>query len=202
MANDYYDILGVKRGSSADEIKRAYRKLALKYHPDKAGKTHEGKFEEVNNAYQVLSDPKKRAAYDQFGSAEGFGGFGGGGQGFEDIFSQGGFRGGFSGGGGGLGDIFESFFGQAFAQVQVELTVKLTQALLGETLTIQTPSGEQLTINLPAATQDGQTFRFPGKGQPYRGGRGDLMITIRVRYPDRLTPDQKKALEQLRNAGL
>ena len=199
MAKDYYDSLGVQRDASADEIKRAYRKLALKHHPDKGGTSNEAKFKEVNEAYQVLSDPKKRAAYDQFGSAEGFGGFGaGGGQGFEDIF---GGRGGFAGGGG-LGDIFESFFGQAFAQVQVELAVKLTQALLGDTIEVQTPYGERVTMKLPAATQDGQTFRFPGKGQPYRGGRGDLMITIRIRYPDRLTPDQKKALEQLRSSGL
>lgn len=199
MAKDFYDILGVKRNASPDEIKKAYRKLALRYHPDKAGKEHEDKFKQVNEAYQVLSDPQKRGAYDQFGSAEGFGGFGGGGpQGFEDVFRGGGF----GGGSGGLGDIFESFFGQAFAQVQVELAVKLSQALLGDTIEVQTPYGERVTLKLPTPTQDGQTFRFPGKGQPYRNGRGDLMITIRIRYPDRLTPDQKKALEQLRSSGL
>lgn len=198
MANDYYDILGVQRNASPDEIKRAYRKLALKYHPDKAGKANEAKFKEVNEAYQVLSDAKKRAAYDQFGSAEGFQGFGGGARGFEDIF--GGGASGFAGGG--LGDIFESFFGQAFAQVQVELAVKLSQALLGDTIEVQTPYGERVTMKIPPATHDGQTFRFPGKGQPYRGGRGDLMITIRVRYPDRLTNEQRQAIEQLRTAGL
>ncbi len=199
MAKDYYDILGVKRTASAEELKRAYRKLALKYHPDKAGTINEAKFKEVNEAYQVLSDPKKRAAYDQFGSAEGFGGFGGfgrGGQGFEDVFGGAGF------GGSGLGDIFESFFGQAFAQVQVELAVKLSQALLGDTIDVQTPYGERVRLVMPPATADGQTFRFPGQGQAYRGGRGDLMITIRIRYPDRITPDQQRAVEQLRRAGL
>lgn len=194
MAKDYYDILGLKRGASADEIKRAYRTLALKYHPDKAGKEHEARFKEVNEAYQVLSDPKKRAAYDQFGSADGA--FGGGrGYGFEDIFSGG-------AGAGGLGDIFENFFGQAFSQVHVELTVKLSQVLLGDTVDLQTPYGEQVSLRIPPGSTDGQTFRFPGKGQPYRQGRGDLLITVRVRLPQKLTAEQKKAAETLRAAGL
>jgi len=197
MAKDYYDILGLKRDASAEDIKKAYRKLALKYHPDKAGKAAEGKFKEVNEAYQVLSDEKKRAAYDQFGTAEGA--FGGGaGRGFEDIFSGGG---GF-GSGGGLGDIFETFFGQAFAQVHVELTIKLSQALLGDKLEVQTPYGERVKLDIPAGTRDGQTFQFRGKGQSYRGGRGDLLITVRVQLPTRLTKDQEKAIKILRDAGL
>ena len=109
---------------------------------------------------------------------------------------------GFGGFSGGLGDIFENFFGQAFAQVQVELTIKLSQALLGDSLEVQTPYGERVKLNLPAGTQDGQTFQFRGRGQAYKGGRGDLLITVRIRFPQRLTPEQKKALEQLRNAGL
>jgi molecular chaperone DnaJ len=110
---DYYEILGVKKDATAEEIKKAYRKLALKYHPDKGGgKEEEAKFKEINEAYQVLSDPKKRATFDQFGSA-GFQPGGGGGWG---QYGQGG---GFSSGGfninmedlGGLGDIFEMFSG-------------------------------------------------------------------------------------------
>ena len=154
----------------------------------------------MNEAYQVLSDEKKRAAYDQFGTAGG-GQFGGQGYGFEDIFNGGQGFGGFNGGGG-LGDIFENFFGQAFAQVQVELTIRLSQALLGETLEVQTPHGERVKLVIPAGTQDGQTFQFRGKGQAYRGGRGDLLITIRIRLPQRLTAEQKKVIEQLRSAGL
>lgn len=198
MPRDYYDSLGVKRAASADEIKRAYRKLAHQYHPDKAGQANEARFKEVNEAYQVLSDPKKRAAYDQFGSAEGaFDGFGGGSaRGFEDIF------GGNAAGFGGIGDIFESFFGQAFAQVHVELAIKLSQALLGDMVTVQTPYGERVELRLPAGTQDGQTFQFRGKGQPYRGGRGDLLITVRVRYPERLTREQQRAADELRKSGL
>ena len=107
MANkDYYSILGVEKTASADEIKSAYRRLAKKYHPD-LNKTDEAaaKFKEINEAYEVLGDDKKRANYDQFGSADGpsFGGAGGGAGGFGDFF-----RG--AGGGGGFSDIFSDIF--------------------------------------------------------------------------------------------
>ncbi|MFO7806975.1 MAG: molecular chaperone DnaJ [Candidatus Moraniibacteriota bacterium] len=109
---DYYEILGVSKDASQDEIKKAYRKMAHKYHPDKKD-GDEKKFKEANEAYQILSDPQKRKQYDQFGSAfsqagaGGAGGAGGGGfGGFQDFdFS------GFSGGSGGFEDIFSDIFG-------------------------------------------------------------------------------------------
>lgn len=110
MAKDLYEILGVAKGANDQEIKNSYRKLALKYHPDKhkGDKASEEKFKEINQAYEVLSDKSKRQQYDTFGSANGpgggFGG-GGGGQGF------GGFD--FGGGASGFADIFETFFGGA-----------------------------------------------------------------------------------------
>lgn len=117
MANDYYQILGVSRGASDDEIKKAYRKLAHKYHPDKSG-GDEAKFKEINEAYQVLSDKSKREQYDRFGrtfdqgaagGGQGFGGFDF--SGFQGFGGQGGFssQGGF--GEEDLQDIFANFFG-------------------------------------------------------------------------------------------
>lgn len=100
---DYYEVLGLQKGASDEEIKKAFRKLAIKYHPDKnqGNKEAEEAFKEINEAYQVLSDPEKKAQYDRFGTTD---------------FNGGGFDGGFdfSGGFGDIGDIFESFFGGGF----------------------------------------------------------------------------------------
>lgn len=106
---DYYEVLGVDKGADAQVLKKAYRKLAMKYHPDRNpdDKEAEAKFKEVNEAYEVLSDDTKRANYDQFGHEGVNGGFGGGQGGF------GGF-GGFSGGAGGFEDIFGDIFGDMF----------------------------------------------------------------------------------------
>jgi len=117
MAKDYYSILGLQKSANDQDIKRAYRKMALQFHPDKnkGNKESESKFKEINEAYEVLSDKQKRSNYDQFGSAEsGFGGFGGGGQGFQQGFGGQGFDfSSFTGSGsGGFADIFESFFGE------------------------------------------------------------------------------------------
>jgi len=102
MKEDYYDILGISKGASAAEIKKAYRKKALQYHPDKnpGDAKAEEMFKKSAEAYEVLSDADKKARYDQFGHAafEGGGGFGGGGMNMDDIFSQ-------------FGDIFGSAFG-------------------------------------------------------------------------------------------
>jgi molecular chaperone DnaJ len=123
MPKDYYHILGITKTASDDEVKRAYRKLAHQYHPDKAG-GDETRFKEINEAYQVLSDKSKRAQYDRFGTADPMGGFGAGaGNPFGGQWGAGGFPGGFNvnweGAGfdpgqfsnmGDMGDIFESFF--------------------------------------------------------------------------------------------
>ncbi|HEX9679543.1 MAG TPA: molecular chaperone DnaJ [Candidatus Saccharimonadales bacterium] len=137
---DYYEVLGVAKGASADEIKKAYRRLAVQLHPDKEGGS-EDKFKELNEAYQILSNPDKRQRYDQFGHAGvgssaasdggGFGGFGGQGQ-----------RVNFDFGDLGLGDIFESFFGTGFGSrdragtrrgrdLEEEVTLTFEEAIFG-----------------------------------------------------------------------
>jgi len=113
MAKDYYETLGINKGASKDEIKKAFYKLAHKYHPDKKG-GNEAKFKEVNEAYQVLSDDSKRSKYDQFGSGfenMGAGGFGGQGRGFEGFDFSGFQNGGADFDFGNLNDIFSDFFG-------------------------------------------------------------------------------------------
>ncbi|KMP11725.1 molecular chaperone DnaJ [Candidatus Nitromaritima sp. SCGC AAA799-A02] len=124
---DYYEILGVSKNAGETELKKAYRQLALKYHPDKNPGDHtaEDKFKEASEAYEVLKDPEKRQVYDQFGheglKGRGFGGF----QGFEDIFSS-------------FGDIFEDFFGggggrrqQTGADLRLDVTISFKEAAFG-----------------------------------------------------------------------
>ena len=154
---DYYELLGVSKDASEADIKKAFRKLAIKYHPDKNRdnpEEAEKKFKEINEAYSVLSDKDKRAQYDQFGpdafqnggaGAGGFGGFGGFGQG---GFGQGGFQGDFSG----FGDIFDSFFGGGRAQRQngpergadlrYDLDITFKQAVFGDETEIQIPKDD------------------------------------------------------------
>lgn len=212
MARDYYETLGVGKSASIDEIKKAYRKLALRHHPDhNKGPEDEKKFKEVNEAYQTLSDPQKRSQYDQFGHSTyknaqqngggqgGFGGFEGFG-GFDfSGFQQGESSGGF-GFGGGLGDIFEEFFGAQFSQVQAELKISPAQAVLGDKVRINI-GNENMEFNIPAGTQDGMSFRFPGKGKAYKGGKkGDLILTVRIELPKKLSNEQKELWEKLRQA--
>ncbi|MGM7635619.1 molecular chaperone DnaJ [Bacillus sp. Hm123] len=137
---DYYDVLGVEKSASKEEIKKAYRKLSKKYHPDinkEAGADE--KFKEVKDAYEVLSDDQKRAQYDQFGHAgpnQGFGGadFGGGFGGFEDIFST------FFGGGGGRRR--DPNAPRQGADLQYTMTIKFEEAVFGKETDIEIPKEE------------------------------------------------------------
>jgi molecular chaperone DnaJ len=128
---DYYEILGVNKGSSADEIKKAYRKVAMQYHPDRnpGDKTAEEKFKEAAEAYEVLSDADKKAQYDRYGhagvSGNGRGGFGGGGMNMEDIFSQ-------------FGDVFgEDFFGNIFGGGQRRSGGQRSRGIRGSNLRVK-----------------------------------------------------------------
>mgnify|MGYP001478965081 CR=1 FL=1 len=174
---DFYEVLGVSKNASADEIKKAYRKLALEWHPDrnKDAKAHE-KFKEINEAYAVLSDPGKKQNYDQFGTADGnpFGGFGGGGrQGpFTYTYSS---QGGSPFGGADFidpFDIFEQFFGGGFgggAQRRrnvYQITIDFMEAVKGVSKEVHVPKGEagggtvKKTIKVPAGVNTGSRIRF------------------------------------------
>ncbi|USN53823.1 MAG: molecular chaperone DnaJ [Candidatus Nomurabacteria bacterium] len=164
MARDYYEILGVSRNASQDDIKKAYRKLAHQHHPDKKG-GDEAKFKEVNEAYQVLGNADKRAKYDQFGSAvfQG-GGAGPGGAQWSDFARGGGFGGGQAYGNvdfGDLGDIFGDIFGfggqrggrgsrqQRGNDVETEVHISLKDAAFGVSKSLE------LTQDLPCSTCKG-----------------------------------------------
>jgi DnaJ-class molecular chaperone len=204
---DYYDVLGVSRSASADELKSAHRRLARKYHPDlNKEEGAEDRFREIQNAYDVLSDPEKRKRYDRFGHAgvDGPGAAGGGPAGatgggadwrnispedFESIFGEA------FGGGGGFGG-FGGFGGGRSAgptkgrDLEHDLEIGFATAAFGgtERLRMGGPSGEatDLDVKIPAGIHDGATLRIRGKGLPgsHGGPEGDLLLQIRVgRHP-------------------
>lgn len=205
---DYYEVLGVSKNASDDEIKKAYRKLAVKYHPDKnpGNKEAEEKFKEISEAHEVLSDKQKRARYDQFGHA-GVGGAAGGGNPFGgsagNPFGNGTYT--FNGqsfnfdfGGGGLDDILGSIFGfgaggrgrrpMRGADYRSSITIDFEEAIFGTTKTI-TAEGKEIKLKIPAGIDDGMSIRLAGKGgpAPEGGQKGDLYIEIRVRPHKHLT---------------
>jgi DnaJ-class molecular chaperone len=210
MANDHYATLGVSRTASEDEIQKAYRKMARKYHPDMNpdDATAKKKFQEVQAAYEVLSDPDKRKRYDQFGSDFDSAGFGGGPRNWRYTTSSGPqtfpfdieelFRGGGApeAEGGGFADLFKQFGrGRAARRepraargndLKHELTVPFATAVLGgeAALTIRRASGEVETIRvkIPAGIDDGKRIRLRGQGEPGIGDApaGDILLTIHV----------------------
>ncbi len=193
MKKDYYEVLGIPKTASEQDIKKAYRKLAMKYHPDKnqGNKEAEEKFKEVNEANEVLSDSKKRATYDRYGHAGGannaggrsggpFGGFGGG-QGFngedlssifEEMFGGFGNFGGFSG-------ANRPRQGQS---VRYDVKIDFKESFTGTTRTITLLNNEQKKVDIPPGVADGMELRMPGLGGPgINGGpNGDVLIRISV----------------------
>ncbi len=202
---DYYEVLGVSKNASDDEIKKAYRKLAIKYHPDKnpGNKEAEEKFKEVSEAHEVLSDKQKRARYDQFGHAGVNGGasgnpFSGGGFNFngqEFHFDFGGGAGGM--GGDPLSDIIGAMFGfgggqrrpRRGADYRTQVTIDFKDAIFGTDKSV-TVSGKTIKVKIPAGIDDGQAIRLRGRGgeAPEKDGeKGDLYVVVRVRPHKSLT---------------
>ncbi|RQW77612.1 MAG: J domain-containing protein [Geobacter sp.] len=193
---DYYQVLGLNKNASPAEIKRAYRKLAVKYHPDKnpGSKDAEERFKEINEAYAVLSDPQKKTQYDQFGSA-----------GFHERFSQEDIFRGFDVGdmfkdaGLGTDDIFSRIFGggsfqrggtrfggaRKGADYTMELTVSFQEAYTGcekRVAFMRDGKREELSVKVPAGVDTGARVRVAGKGREGVGGGppGDLYLTVTV----------------------
>ncbi len=198
---DYYKILGVNKTDSKDDIKKAFRKLAHEYHPDKTKNNPEAsqKFKEASEAYSVLSDDNKRKQYDTFGSA----GVGAGGPG------AGGFQGGFGGQAGGfdfsqftqnggfhfsqngmefdLGDIFGEFFGGGGGRrprkgknITIDVDVTFKESIFGTEKEVSV-NKERIAIKIPAGIESGQGLRVPGKGEDGPAGKGDLIIRVWVK---------------------
>ena len=191
---DYYKTLGVEKGASKDDIKKAFRKLAHEHHPDKNKNNPASaqKFKEASEAYSILSDDGKRQQYDRFGSAgpQGFNpGQGGGQQGFGGFdFSQFTQGGSFSQGGVefDLGDIFEGFFGggqrrpRKGRSITVDVEVSFKESIFGTEKDIAVLK-EKLTITIPPGIESGQGLRVAGKGEDGEGGKGDLIVRIWVK---------------------
>jgi curved DNA-binding protein len=194
MPRDYYEVLGVPRNASEADIKKAYRKLARQYHPDRnpGDKQAEARFKEVQEAYEVLNDKTKRAQYDRFGFAgPGFGGQGpfraeGGPSGFEfqginpeDLES---ILGAFGGGLGGFADMFGRHTrGRARAarrppeSVEAEVAIPFLKAALGGTVTLNV-DGRAIDLRVPAGVEEGKKLRLAGQGP----GGGDLLVRVKI----------------------
>ena len=188
MSKSLYETLGVSENASADEIKKSYRKLARKYHPDiNKDESAVEKFKEINAAYEVLSDPEKKAQYDQFGDQM-FGGQNfhdfaqgqGGGVDLDEILRQmfGGGGGGFSGGFGGAQGGFGGFGGPDL-DMQARITVPFMVSVNGGKHNVSA-NGQNFDIKIPAGIKSGETMRVRGKGKQYQGQAGDLLIQVEV----------------------
>lgn len=208
---DFYKVLGVSKDVSEADLKKTYRKLARKYHPDSnpGDAAAEAKFKEISEAYSVLSDPEERKEYDQIramGSGARFTapGGGAGGGGFDDVFGgmfgQGGNQRYTFQQGGDFDDVFGGLFGNGRfgsssggfrgyggptrgRDVTAHTTIDFVTATRGETITLQASDGKPIKVKIPAGVADGQKIKLRGRGQPSPDGgeAGDIVLTVTVR---------------------
>jgi len=195
MPRDYYEVLGVERGASEAEVKRAFRRLARELHPDVNAHDPEAeeKFKTAAEAYEVLSDPEQRGVYDRFGH-EGLrsGGFPPGGAGFSSVE-----------------DIFQAVFGGAFGfevrrgpmrgqDLVHAVEISAMQAMLGGSIRIPSHEGER-EVELPPGIQHGAQFALRGHGLPGANGGppGDLRVVVHVIVPTDLSEEQRELAQKL-----
>ena len=220
---DYYKILGVDKTIPQKDVKKAYLKRAKQFHPDlhPDDPKAQAKFQALQEAYNVISDPEKRKKYDQYGEqwkqAEQFQGFNGGAGGGNPF---GGFDfSGFGSGGGGFSDFFENLFGrkgqqgggfggfQGFGnssartstgEMSATVTIDLYTALLGGEVILSLSNGQKVKMKVKPETQPGTKVRLRGKGYDRGDGTfGDLVITYQVKLPTNLTEQQRQLLRQM-----
>lgn len=186
MEKSLYSTLGVSQNASSDEIKKAYRKLARQYHPDiNKEKDAEEKFKEINAAYEILSDEKKRAQYDQFGDSmfggQNFSDFARSNQNFniDDILNQifgGGFQSGFGTRGGfNFSESFGDFGEFQNLDITKEISIPFDLALLGGNCQY-----DDFTLKIPAGIKNGEKLRVKGKGKKSRNATGDLYLQVKI----------------------
>ena len=209
---DYYKILGVDKTIAQKDVKKAYLKRAKQFHPDlhPDDAKAKAKFQALQEAYDVMGDPEKRAKYDKYGEqwrqAEQFeqagGGFGGFGSQGGDPFGGFDFSS-FGKGGGGFSSFFQDLFGgmggahtyrEEPKDTLATVTIDMYTALLGGDIMVTTGSGERLRLKVKPETQPGTKVRLRGKG---RGGT-DLILTYQVKLPTGLTERQRELLQQMR----
>lgn len=211
MSNSLYETLGVEKSASAEDIKKAYRKLARKYHPDvNKEEGAEEKFKEINAAYEILSDENKRKQYDRHGDSM-FGGqdfhnfYQGNGADINDILNSI-FGGGFGGGArssfnsSGFGDFnFGGFSTQSYGfndrvnagaslDVNYEISISLEDAVNGAKKSIDI-GGNEISFKVPAGINDGEKLRLKGKGKSYRGQNGDAIISVKIKEDEHFKRD-------------